>query len=63
VPIGVAAVVTVTAAVVGSIVYSLPPACSMVVVNGISYQNCGSTWYQPQYMGTQVSYVVVNPPR
>jgi hypothetical protein len=61
--VGVAAAVTVTAAVVGSIVYSLPPACSMVVVNGISYQNCGGTWYQPQYMGTQVSYVVVNPPR
>jgi hypothetical protein len=61
--VGVAAAATVTAAVIGSIVYSLPPACSMVVVNGISYQNCSGTWYQPQYMGTQVSYVVVNPPR
>jgi hypothetical protein len=47
--VGVAAAATITAAVVGSIVYS--------------FQNCGGTWYQPQYMGTQVSYVVVNPPR
>jgi hypothetical protein len=61
--VGVAAAATITAAVVGSIVYSLPPACSMAVVGGITYQNCGGTWYQPQYMGTQVSYVVVNPPR
>ena len=57
---GVAAAATVTAAVVGSIVYSLPPACSAVVVNGLTYQQCGGTWYQPQYVGTQVSYVVVN---
>ncbi|MFA9439082.1 hypothetical protein ACDA63_05540 [Uliginosibacterium sp. sgz301328] len=57
-----AAVVT-TAAVVGSIVHSLPPSCSVVSVNGITYQQCGSTWYQPQYAGTTVQYVVVNPPR
>ena len=61
--VGVAAAATVTAAVIGSIVYSLPPACSVVVINGISYQNCSGTWYQPQYVGTQVSYIVVNPPR
>ena len=57
-----AAVVT-TAAVVGSIVHTLPPACSVAVVNGISYQNCGGTWYQPQYAGTQVQYIVVTAPR
>jgi hypothetical protein len=64
---GVAAAATaasvVTRAVVGSVVYSLPPACSAVVVNGLTYQNCGGTWYQPRYAGTQVNYVVVNPPR
>jgi hypothetical protein len=53
----------VTAAVVGSVVYSLPPACSSVVVGNVAYQQCGSTWYQPQYAGTTVNYVVVNPPR
>jgi hypothetical protein len=52
-----------TAAVVGSIVHSIPPSCSAVVVNGLTYQNCGSTWYQPQYVGTSVQYIVVAPPR
>ena len=60
--VGVAAAATVTAAVVGSIVHSLPPACSAMIVNGMTYQQCGGTWYQPQYVGTQVSYVVVNAP-
>lgn len=23
---------------------------------------CGSTWYQPQYQGSNVTYVVVNQP-
>jgi hypothetical protein len=53
----------VTAAVVGSVVYSLPPACSSVIVGDVAYQQCGPTWYQPQYAGTTVNYVVVNPPR
>jgi hypothetical protein len=61
--VGVAAVASATAAVVGSIVHALPPQCSAVVVNGITYQNCGGTWYQPMYAGTQITYVVVNPPR
>ena len=55
--------VAVTSAVVGSIVRSLPPNCQTIVVNGISYSQCGGTWYQPQYAGTTVQYVVVNPPR
>jgi hypothetical protein len=61
--VGVAAAATVTAAAVGSVVHSLPPACSIRMVNGFTYQNCGGTWYQPRYSGTQVNYVVVNPPR
>jgi hypothetical protein len=65
-PVATAAAVTaaavVTAAVVGSIVYSLPPACSAVIVNGMTYQQCGGTWYQPQYAGSQFTYVVVNAP-
>jgi len=32
------------------------------VVNGVAYQQCGSTWYEPQYSGTNVQYVVVNAP-
>ena len=57
-----AAAVT-TAAVVGSVVHSIPPSCSAVSVNGVTFQQCGSTWYQPQFAGSSVTYVVVNPPR
>ncbi len=59
----VTAAATVTAAVVGSIVHTKPPNCVPVTVNGVTFLQCGSTWYQPQYAGTQVAYVVVNPPR
>lgn len=66
-PVATAAAVTagvaVTAAVVGSMVRTLPPSCTAVVSAGFTYQQCGSVWYQPQYAGTQVTYVVVNPPR
>jgi hypothetical protein len=66
-PVAAAAAVTaaavVTAAVVGSIVSSVPPSCSTVIVNGLTYQQCGSTWYQPQFSGTTTTYIVVNPPR
>jgi hypothetical protein len=66
-PVATAAAVTatamVTAAVIGSVVDSVPPSCSVVVVNGATYQQCGSTWYQPQFTGSNTSYVVVAAPR
>jgi len=66
-PVATAAAVTAaaatTAAVVGSVVHTLPPACSAIDVNGVTYQQCGSTWYQPQFVGTTVNYTVVNPPQ
>jgi len=62
-PVATAAAVSLTAAAIGSIVRSVPPDCSTVIVNGISYSQCGNTWYQPQYAGSSVQYVVVNPPR
>ena len=65
--VGTAAAVTagvmVTSAVVGSMVRTLPPACSVVVVNGLTYQQCGGAYYQPQYQGSSVTYIVVNPPQ
>jgi hypothetical protein len=65
-PVATAAAVTaaavVTAAVVGSIVHSLPPSCSSTQINNVVYQQCGSTWYQPQYSGSSVQYIVINPP-
>jgi hypothetical protein len=61
-PIATAAAVTatvaVTSAVIGSIVNAPPPGCVPVNYGGYIYQQCGSTWYQPQ--GAQ--YVVIAPP-
>jgi hypothetical protein len=59
----VATTAVVTAAVIGSTVHTLPPACSVVIVNGFTYQQCGTVWYQPQFVGTTTSYVVINAPR
>lgn len=61
-PVARAVGATATAVAVGSVVRSLPPSCSTVVTNNITYQNCGGTWYQPRYSGTDVTYLVVNPP-
>ena len=33
------------------------------MANGIAYQQCGNVWYQPQFVGTSTTYVVVNQPR
>ena len=61
-PIATAAAVTatvaVTSAVIGSMVRTVPAGCVPVYYGGYIYQQCGSTWYQPQ--GSQ--YVVINPP-
>jgi hypothetical protein len=61
-PIATAAAVTatvaVTSAIVGSMVRTVPPGCVPVNYGGYVYQQCGSTWYQPQ--GSQ--YIVINPP-
>ena len=54
----VTATVAVTSAVIGSMVRSVPANCVPVNYGGMVYQQCGSTWYQPQ--GSQ--YVVINPP-
>jgi hypothetical protein len=53
-----AVVVGATAAIVGSMVNTVPVGCVPVNYGGIVYQQCGTTWYQPQ--GPQ--FVVVNPP-
>ncbi|MBM3116847.1 hypothetical protein [Jeongeupia naejangsanensis] len=60
--VGVTAAVGLTAAVIGSITRTLPPNCAPYPYSGITYQQCGNTYYQPQYSGTNVQYVVVNPP-
>jgi hypothetical protein len=59
----VATAAAVTAAVVGSIVDRPPAGYVTTIVNGLAYQQCGNTWYQPQMYGTTTNYVVVTPPR
>ena len=65
-PVATAAAVTgaavVTAAAIGSVVHSIPPNCVTKVVNGVTYSQCGSTWYQPQYVGSSVQYTIVTAP-
>ena len=60
--LAVAGAVALTAAAVGTVAHSIPPSCTAVVSGGVTYQQCGSTWYQPQYAGTSVTYVVTSPP-
>lgn len=60
--LAVGATIAVTAAVIGSIVNTVPAGCVTVIRGGIAYQQCGSTWYQPQYAGNNVSYVVIQQP-
>ena len=37
----------VTAIAVGTIVATLPPSCTAMVVNGVTYHNCAGTYYVP----------------
>ncbi|MFC3079973.1 pentapeptide repeat-containing protein [Phenylobacterium terrae] len=52
----------VSAAAVGSMIYSLPPACVATPYRGYTYYSCNGVWYQPRYQGTTVTYVVVTKP-
>jgi hypothetical protein len=51
-----------TAAVVGSIVYSLPRGCRKFVSGGVTYWECGGVYYRAEYRGSDVTYVVVDRP-
>ena len=66
-PIATAAAVTatvaVTSAVIGSMVRTVPAGWVPVNYGGYIYQQCGSTWYQPQMSGSSTTYVVVAPPQ
>jgi hypothetical protein len=56
--VAIGATAAVTSAAIGSMVNTLPSGC---IASG-PYQNCGGTYYQPQYQGSSVTYVVVSPP-
>mgnify|MGYP007043344106 CR=1 FL=1 len=60
VAVGTAAAVT--AAAIGAVVYSLPSGCGYRMVHGVRYYECGGTWYEQRYAGSQLTYVVVPAP-
>jgi hypothetical protein len=49
---------TLTAATIGA----LSCTRTTVVVGNVTYTQCGTHWYQPQYAGGNVTYIVVNAP-
>lgn len=51
-----------TAFAIGTQVAEVPPDCVSVVASGVAYQHCGATWYQPQYVGSSVRFIVVPAP-
>jgi len=51
-----------TATAIGTQVAEVPPDCVSVVASGVAYQHCGNTWYQPQYVGNDMRFVVVPAP-
>jgi len=59
---GAAAAGFVAGAAIGSMVYSLPPACPAYVYSGLTYNHCGGVWYAPQFEGTETTYIVVETP-
>lgn len=50
------------AASTNTYVATLPCAPATVVVGGVTYFNCASSWYQQAHAGGQVTYVIVDPP-
>jgi len=61
--LAVAGAVAVGTAITASAFQALSCPMTPAVVGGNTYYKCGSTWYQPAYQGSQVNYVVVNPPQ
>ena len=61
--VGVQQPVYVTGPAIGSEVFALPGGgCSSVNANGITYYNCGSSYYQPHFGSNGVYYTVVASP-
>lgn len=46
---------------VGDVVTVLPTGCVPTAAGGLLYHRCSRTWYLPQYIGTSLTYIVVDP--
>ncbi|MRR58836.1 MAG: hypothetical protein EG824_11585 [Deltaproteobacteria bacterium] len=67
-PAGAVAAGAVTGAVIGSAMTAasynaMSAPKTVVVVNGVTYYQVGTTYYQQVYQGGAVTYVVVSPPQ
>jgi hypothetical protein len=57
-----AAAPAVSAVPIGTVVQTLPAGCSSVVVNDVSYSDCGGVFYKAAFQGNNLMYVVVEKP-
>ena len=53
-----------TGLVIGSIIAAstMPKSCTTVMVGGVNYRQCGSSYYMPVYQGDTLVYKVVDSP-
>ena len=58
----VAASQSASAVPIGTVVQALPAGCKAVTVSGISYQDCGGSFYKTAFQGNNLIYVVVESP-
>lgn len=47
---------------VGTVVQLLPKGCTTVATGGVSYSNCGGTYYRAAFQGSTLVYVAVEKP-
>lgn len=50
------------AAAIGSVYQALPPGCAPYYWSGYNYYSCGGVYYQPEFQGETVVYIVVPDP-
>jgi hypothetical protein len=49
--------------VIGAVAYAPPPTYTVVTVGGVTYYQAGAVWYQPRFVGTTTTYVIVPAPQ
>lgn len=47
----------------GVIVNEIPENCKSETIDGRNLKKCGVNWFEPQYSGTEIEYVAVEPPK
>jgi hypothetical protein len=53
---------TAPAVPVGTVVQVLPGSCTSIIVNNVSYSDCGGAFYKAAFQGNNLIYVVVQKP-